>query len=56
MKEDKIKIIGKSETVIKNMKNKKFNENFLTPGIFETCPLGKRRGKTALRFTVSVTK
>ena len=35
-KEDKIKIIGKSETVIKKNINRKFKEKFFTPGIFET--------------------
>lgn len=55
-KEDKIKIIGKSETVIKKNTNRKFKEKLFTPGIFETWPSGKRRGKTTLLFTVSVTK
>ena len=52
----RIKIIGKTETVTKKKINRKFRENFFTPGIFETLPSGKSRGKTALRFTVSVTK
>ena len=55
-KDDRIKIIGKSETVIKKKINKKFKEKFFTPGIFETLPSGKSRVRTALRFTVSVTK